>query len=96
MKVIIAKGETLSGISELTGMSIEEIMALNKHIKDPNKIKAGDELDLGPNMFDNLQAPVFADELAPPLLRKWKPDSREAIEGIERITWPKKNHRIWE
>ena len=96
MKVIISKGETLSGISKLTGMSIEEIMALNKHITDPNKIKAGDELDLGVGMLNNWQAPIPEDVITPYLLQKWRPNSQEAREGIERITWPKKNHRVWE
>jgi LysM repeat protein len=37
----IQKGDTLSKISKMTGKSIKEIMAANKDITDPNKIRAG-------------------------------------------------------
>ena len=37
----IEEGDTLSKISKMTGKSIKEIMAANKNITDPNKIRAG-------------------------------------------------------
>ena len=37
----IEKGDSLSKISKMTGKSIKEIMAANKDITDPNKIRAG-------------------------------------------------------
>jgi len=37
----IQKGDSLSKISKMTGKSIKEIMAANKDITDPNKIRAG-------------------------------------------------------
>lgn len=37
----IQKGDSLSKISKMTGKSIKEIMAANKNITDPNKIRAG-------------------------------------------------------
>tara|TARA_R100000008_G_scaffold83364_1_gene68707 strand:+ start:174 stop:1616 length:1443 start_codon:yes stop_codon:yes gene_type:complete len=37
----IQKGDTLTSISKMTGKSIDEIMKLNKDIKDKNKIRAG-------------------------------------------------------
>lgn len=43
----IQYGDTLSGIASKTGKSIQELMALNPSITDPNKIYAGRTLSLG-------------------------------------------------
>jgi 3D (Asp-Asp-Asp) domain-containing protein len=41
--LVITKGDTLSGISQKTGIPIDE---LKKHFKDPSKIKIGDKIKL--------------------------------------------------
>lgn len=40
----ISRGDTLSGIAKSKGMSVQDIMALNPEITDPNKIAAGAKL----------------------------------------------------
>lgn len=45
----IQYGDTLSGIASKTGKSIQELMALNPSITDPNKIYAGRSLNIGDN-----------------------------------------------
>ncbi len=42
-------GDTLSGIAARTGKSIQELMRLNPSITDPNKIQAGNTLNIGDN-----------------------------------------------
>ena len=43
---IVKKGETLSAIAKLRGVSIDELMNANKFIRDPNKIYIGDKLTI--------------------------------------------------
>lgn len=43
----IKYGDTLSGIASQTGKSIQELLKLNPSITDPNKIRAGNSLNLG-------------------------------------------------
>lgn len=43
----IQKGDTLSSIAKNQGVSVQSLMAMNKGIKDPNKIYAGKSLSLG-------------------------------------------------
>jgi peptidoglycan DL-endopeptidase LytE len=38
----VTKGETLYGISQEYKMNLKDLISLNQHIKDPNKIKVGD------------------------------------------------------
>jgi hypothetical protein len=42
----IAQGDTLSGIAAKNGLGIHDILSLNPHITDPNKIYAGTTLNL--------------------------------------------------
>jgi LysM repeat protein len=43
----IKYGDTLSGIASMSGKSIQELMRLNPSIADPNKIQAGNTLNIG-------------------------------------------------
>lgn len=43
---VVKKGDTLSGIAAKYGMTVEEILKLNKQIKDPNLIHTGDEITI--------------------------------------------------
>ena len=43
----IKYGDTLSGIASMSGKSIQELMRLNPSIADPNKIFAGNTLNIG-------------------------------------------------
>lgn len=62
----IQSGDTLSAISKRTGLSINEIMALNPTIKDPNKIQAGATLNLGGGQTSsNTQANTQNSPVAP-------------------------------
>lgn len=40
----IKPGDTLGAIAKKQGVTVDELMKRNPHIKDPNKIKAGDKL----------------------------------------------------
>lgn len=43
---LIGSGENLTRIAKKHGMSIQDIMKLNPHIKDPDSIRAGDKLKI--------------------------------------------------
>jgi hypothetical protein len=43
---VVVKGDTMSRIAKKTGVSVEELMAANPQIKNPNKIAIGDELTI--------------------------------------------------
>jgi LysM repeat protein len=49
----IQQGDTLNAISARTGKSVQEIMALNPQITNPNLIQAGASLNLGANVQDS-------------------------------------------
>lgn len=49
----VQQGDTLNTISARTGKSVQEIMALNPQITDPNLIQAGSALNLGANVQDS-------------------------------------------
>ncbi len=49
----VQPGDTLNAISARTGKSVQEIMALNPQITDPNLIQAGSALNLGANIQDS-------------------------------------------
>ena len=41
---VVAKGDTMSKIAKKYGVTVDEIMAANPQIKNPNKIQIGDEI----------------------------------------------------
>jgi LysM repeat protein len=41
---VVAKGDTMSKIARKYGVTIDEILAVNPQIKNPNKIQIGDEI----------------------------------------------------
>jgi hypothetical protein len=43
---VVAKGETMSKIARKYGLTIEELMAANPQIKNPNKIAIGDQITI--------------------------------------------------
>ena len=43
---MVAKGDTMSRIAKRFGVTIDEIMAANPQIKDPDKITIGDEITI--------------------------------------------------
>jgi hypothetical protein len=43
---VVVKGETMSKIAKKYGLTVDELMAANPQIKNPNKIKIGDELTI--------------------------------------------------
>ncbi len=43
---IVAKGDTISKIARKNGVTVEELLAANKQIKNPNKIKIGDAITI--------------------------------------------------
>jgi hypothetical protein len=43
---VVAKGDTMSKIAKKFGVTIEEIMAVNPKIKNPDKIGIGDEITI--------------------------------------------------
>ncbi len=43
---IVVKGDTMSKIAKKNGVTVEELLAANKQIKNPNKIKIGDEITI--------------------------------------------------
>lgn len=43
----IQSGDTLSALAAKNGISLDELMKMNPHITDPNKIQAGGSLNLG-------------------------------------------------
>jgi nucleoid-associated protein YgaU len=43
---VVAKGDTMSKIAKTYGVTIEQLLAANKQIKDPDKIKIGDEITI--------------------------------------------------
>ena len=42
----IERGQTLSSIAKKYGLSVQQLLAANPNIKDPNKISAGMKLNL--------------------------------------------------
>lgn len=46
----VAKGESLYSISREYKMSLADLISLNKHIKDPNKIRVGDYIVIRSNV----------------------------------------------
>ena len=48
----VQQGDTLGAIASRTGKSVEELMALNPQITNPNLIQAGSALNLGANVQD--------------------------------------------
>ena len=42
----MAQGETLSKIAKQYGLTLDQLLAANKQIKNPNKIAIGDELNI--------------------------------------------------
>jgi len=63
----IAQGDTLSAIARKQGMTVEQLLAANPQIKDPNKIQAGANLNLPAKDKFNQQnkTPVPAPAAAP-------------------------------
>lgn len=45
----VKKGDTLSSIARRNGISLQELLKNNSHIKDPNKIYVGDKINLTNN-----------------------------------------------
>jgi hypothetical protein len=43
---VVAKGDTMSKIAKKHGVTLEALMAANPQIKNPNKIKIGDEITI--------------------------------------------------
>jgi LysM repeat protein len=43
---VVAKGDTMSKIAKKFGVTIENLLAANPQIKNPNKIKIGDEITI--------------------------------------------------
>ncbi|MCJ7712123.1 MAG: LysM peptidoglycan-binding domain-containing protein, partial [Chloroflexi bacterium] len=43
---LVVKGDTISKIAKKNGVTVEELLAANKQIKNPNKIKIGDEITI--------------------------------------------------
>lgn len=43
---VVAKGDTMSKIAKKFGLTVEEIMTANPQIKNPNKIKIGDQVTI--------------------------------------------------
>jgi nucleoid-associated protein YgaU len=43
---VVAKGDTISRIAKKHDLTIEQLLAANKQIKNPNKIKIGDEITI--------------------------------------------------
>ncbi len=43
---VVAKGDTMSRIAKKFGVTVEELTAANPQVKNPNKIKIGDELTI--------------------------------------------------
>ena len=43
---VVAKGDTMSKIAKRFGVTVEQIMAANPQVKNPDKIKIGDELTI--------------------------------------------------
>ncbi len=43
---VVAKGDTMSKIAKRFGVSVEQLLLANPQVKDPNKIKIGDELTI--------------------------------------------------
>jgi LysM domain len=43
---VVVKGETMSKIAKKYGLTVEELLAANPQIKNPNKIKIGDEITI--------------------------------------------------
>lgn len=44
----VASGDTLSGIAKKFGLTLDELLAANKQIKDPNKLAIGDQITIPP------------------------------------------------
>ncbi len=42
----MAKGDTMSKIAKKFGVTVEQLQAANPQVKDPNKIKMGDPLNI--------------------------------------------------
>ena len=42
----VKKGDTLSGIAARNGLTLDQLLALNPQIKNPNLIHTGDEITL--------------------------------------------------
>ena len=43
---VVVKGETMSKIAKKYGLTVDELLAANPQIKNPNKIKVGDEITI--------------------------------------------------
>lgn len=71
----IQYGDTLSGIASKTGKSIQELMALNPSITDPNKIYAGRTLSLGNSAPTPAPAPATN-------------NSKQTIAQVAKVTVP--------
>ena len=43
---VVAKGDTMSKIAKKFGVTVAQLQAANPKVKDPNKIKVGDPLNI--------------------------------------------------
>jgi LysM repeat protein len=53
---VVAKGDTMSKIAKRYGLTIEALLAANPQIKNPNKIKVGDEITIPVPVQDDAPA----------------------------------------
>jgi LysM repeat protein len=87
----IQQGDTLNAISSRTGKTVQELMALNPQITNPNLIQAGSALNLGnvqntTTYLDELQKPYVTD---PNDLLKMPQDEMIKNEMLRQMNIPK-------
>lgn len=87
----IQQGDTLSAIANRTGKSIQDLMALNPQITNPNLIRAGEALNLGAKVQDSasylaeMKKPYVTD---PEALLKLSPDKLMQNEILRQANIP--------
>jgi hypothetical protein len=52
---VVAKGDTMSKIAKKFGVTVDQIMTANPKIKNPNKIKVGDQITIPAPVVDETQ-----------------------------------------
>ncbi|HYO43144.1 MAG TPA: LysM domain-containing protein, partial [Candidatus Limnocylindrales bacterium] len=63
---VVAKGDTMSRIAKKFGVTVEELLAANPQIKNPDKIKIGDPITIPVPVEDDSPAGVEGAESPSP------------------------------
>lgn len=75
----VKSGDTLSTIAKAHKMSLKDLIALNKQIKDPNKIYSGDKVNITANATSK---PPVKPPSKPPVQKTYTVKSGDTMSGI--------------